>query len=322
MPACSRGVTGVYPGGLPYRHPAAREGGPRNGVLTAIEDVVHGRDELRLAVVPAFYGLGVVWDTRLPWSSALADLLAIRWQPPARRLEANRVLHVAGHQYQAAMVNRFASASHDRRRCSTSSSSRRRSPLASGCPSYARAARRPTEGTRSEAFSATRFRRRTNEFSERGDGPAQSVLAQLRARHPRFHEALAADARVTALHRGERHEFRSRLDLAVQVLRLALVSDAFLAQIAYRAKARMQALGIPLLPRLAHRLAMALAQVSIGDPVVVQPGVYVVHGQVVADGLVEIHSGVTIAPFVTIGLRAGDVEAQRSSARSGSDGDR
>jgi serine O-acetyltransferase len=61
------------------------------------------------------------------------------------------------------------------------------------------------------------------------------------------------------------------------------------------------------LPRIAHRLAMATAQVSIGDPVVVHPGVYIVHGQVVADGLVEIHAGATIFPWVTIGLRAGDV---------------
>jgi serine O-acetyltransferase len=60
------------------------------------------------------------------------------------------------------------------------------------------------------------------------------------------------------------------------------------------------------LPRLAHRLAMALAQISIGDPVVVHPGVYVIHGQIVVDGFVEIHSGTTIAPFVTIGLRAAD----------------
>ena len=52
---------------------------------------------------------------------------------------------------------------------------------------------------------------------------------------------------------------------------------------------------------------MAVAQVSIGDPVVVRPGVYVVHGQIVIDGLVEIGEGVAIAPFVTIGLRAGDV---------------
>jgi serine O-acetyltransferase len=61
------------------------------------------------------------------------------------------------------------------------------------------------------------------------------------------------------------------------------------------------------LPRLLHRLAMASAQVSIGDPVVVAPGVYIVHGQVVADGLVQIETGVVISPFVTIGLRAGDV---------------
>jgi serine O-acetyltransferase len=107
--------------------------------------------------------------------------------------------------------------------------------------------------------------------------------------------------------RGERQEFRSRLDAAAQIARLAWVSDAFLAQALYRAKARLQALGVPILPRLAHRLAMALAQVSIGDPVVVGPGLYLVHGQVVIDGLVEIGDGAVIAPFVTIGLRAGDV---------------
>jgi serine O-acetyltransferase len=134
------------------------------------------------------------------------------------------------------------------------------------------------------------------------------LMREIRARHPRLREALAADARITALHRGERHEFRSKLDVARQILRLAWVSDAFLAQVLYRVKARMQAIGVPLLPRLAHHLAMAIAQVSIGDPVVVHPGVYLLHGQVVADGLVEIHSGAVIGPFVTIGLRAGDVK--------------
>jgi serine O-acetyltransferase len=130
----------------------------------------------------------------------------------------------------------------------------------------------------------------------------------LRSRHPGFREALVADARVTALHRGERYEFRTDLDAAIQIARLAWVSDAFLALALYRAKARMQALGVPILPRLAHRLAMALAQVSIGDPVVIQPGLYVIHGQFVADGLVEIESGAVIGPFVTVGLRAGDVQ--------------
>jgi serine O-acetyltransferase len=128
----------------------------------------------------------------------------------------------------------------------------------------------------------------------------------LRSRHPGLREALVADARLTAGYRGERHDFHSRLDVAVQLLRLAWVSDAFAAQALYRVKAALQARRVPLLPRLAHRLAMMLAQVSIGDPVVVQPGIYIVHGQVVIDGQVEIQSGVTIAPWVTIGLRAGD----------------
>ncbi|HEY1591053.1 MAG TPA: hypothetical protein VGF81_04620 [Solirubrobacteraceae bacterium] len=130
---------------------------------------------------------------------------------------------------------------------------------------------------------------------------------ELRAQHPRFWAAVTEDARMTALHRGERHEFSSDIDAAVQAIRLAWVSDAFLAQALYRAKARLQALGVPLVPRLLHKLAMASAQVSIGDPVVVAPGVYIVHGQVVLDGLVRVETGVVISPFVTIGLRAGDV---------------
>jgi serine O-acetyltransferase len=132
-------------------------------------------------------------------------------------------------------------------------------------------------------------------------------LRAIRARFPAFAEAVVADARVTAEYRGDRAEFRGRLDALAQVIRLCVVSDAFLAQVLYRAKASLQARGVPLLPRLAHRLAMVSAQVSIGDPVIVQPGVYILHGQVVLDGLVEIGSGVTIAPWVTIGLRAGDV---------------
>jgi serine O-acetyltransferase len=108
-------------------------------------------------------------------------------------------------------------------------------------------------------------------------------------------------------YRGERYEFRGTLDTAMQIVRLAVVSDAYLGQALYRCKAALQARRVPLLPRVAHRLAMIVAQISIGDPVIVAPGVYFIHGQVVADGLVEIGPDTTIAPFVTIGLRAGDV---------------
>lgn len=141
-----------------------------------------------------------------------------------------------------------------------------------------------------------------------------AFVSQLRARHPRLRVALPADARCTARNRGERHEFRSTLDTAAQIIRLAWVSDAFLAQAVYRAKARLQALGIPVLPRLAHRLAMILGAVSIGDPVVIEPGLYLVHGQVVIDGIVEIEPDAVIAPFVTIGLRAGDLRGPRIGA--------
>jgi serine O-acetyltransferase len=144
---------------------------------------------------------------------------------------------------------------------------------------------------------------------ERGDDPQTRALRrEIRAQHPPFLDAVLEDAKVTASYRAERHEFRSRVDAIGQALRLAWVSDAFLAQVCYRAKARLQALGVPVLPRLAHRLAMMLAQVCIGDPVVVQPGIYVAHGQIVIDGITTIDRGVVIFPWVTIGLRAGDFQ--------------
>jgi serine O-acetyltransferase len=141
-----------------------------------------------------------------------------------------------------------------------------------------------------------------------GDDPKRAFMRALAERHPGFREAVLADARMTALHRGERNEFRSRIDALAQILRLCWASDAFAAQVLYRLKASLQKRGVPVLPRIAHRLAMMLAQVSIGDPVVVQPGVYVIHGQIVMDGLVEVGPGAVIAPWVTIGLRAGNVQ--------------
>lgn len=133
----------------------------------------------------------------------------------------------------------------------------------------------------------------------------------LRERHPGLWQALVADAQVTARYRGERHDFHSTLDAGAQMLRLAWTSDAFLAQALYRVKARLQALRVPVLPRLAHRLAIGLAQVAIGDPVVIAPGLYIVHGQIVVDGIVEIDSGAVLFPFVTIGLRAGELRGAR-----------
>ena len=95
------GEPGIRAGGLPYRWAAAREGGPRNGVLTAVEDFVAGREGLRLAVVPAFFGLGVVWSQSATWADAVAEILE-PWDgnPLLARLEQNRALHLASSHFQ------------------------------------------------------------------------------------------------------------------------------------------------------------------------------------------------------------------------------
>lgn len=71
-------------------------GGPRNGVMTAVDDflaeaLTDGR-EFGFAEIPAVFGLGVIFDLHVPWSTPLADLLL-----PYHRnkllgaLEANRL---------------------------------------------------------------------------------------------------------------------------------------------------------------------------------------------------------------------------------------
>ena len=97
------GEPGVVTGGVPYPKSAAQEGGPRNGVLTAVEDFVADREGLRLAVVPAFFGFGVVWHEGASYASGLAEILD-GWDrnPVVERLEGNRVYHIAqAHQRQS-----------------------------------------------------------------------------------------------------------------------------------------------------------------------------------------------------------------------------
>lgn len=131
---------------------------------------------------------------------------------------------------------------------------------------------------------------------------------ELARRHPPFRVAVRSDTVVTAAFRGEPLTRTSRAAVLIEAIRLCVVSDAFFALVCYRAKAALQAAGVPVLPALAHRLAMMTGQICIGDPVVVQPGVYVPHGQIVVDGLTEVRSGCSLAPFVTVGLLADQFE--------------
>lgn len=135
--------------------------------------------------------------------------------------------------------------------------------------------------------------------------PRQFIRARARA-NPRFIPAIVADARAVAatLHGAE----ASKSNAFLLVFRMIWEADAYLALLLIRAAARMRAHGIPILPLVCRRLAIVTAQVHIGAPVILEPGIILPHGQVVIDGLTEVGSGAIIRPFVTIGLRDGDYQ--------------
>lgn len=76
--------------------PALHEGGPRNGVLTAIEDFIAAAegmgDAFCYAQVPAVFGLGVLFDAGAPWAEAVAgQLMPYHQNPLLATLERNRL---------------------------------------------------------------------------------------------------------------------------------------------------------------------------------------------------------------------------------------
>lgn len=143
----------------------------------------------------------------------------------------------------------------------------------------------------------------------------RALWASVRAAHPRLVEALREDARVFARFHGGSWAVDSPLGLARAVLALSWGTDAFLALALYRVRARLLARRVPVLPTLLHRIAMLLCQLDVGEPVVIGPGVYLPHGQVVVDGFVEIGRGVVLTPWITIGLREGDIRGPRIGDR-------
>jgi hypothetical protein len=72
---------------------ALQEGGPRNGVLTAVEDFAarHGEDFF-WARIPGVFGLGVLFDRSHPAAEAIVTLLApLHDHPLLARLESSRL---------------------------------------------------------------------------------------------------------------------------------------------------------------------------------------------------------------------------------------
>ncbi len=104
------GNPGTAERGLPFEWGALEEGGPRNGVMTAIEDFLAERDGLRLAVIPIFFGCGLMWPEGAPWSDAVAEIVE-PWDrnPILERVEKARVTQlVQRHSREQEIDERFA----------------------------------------------------------------------------------------------------------------------------------------------------------------------------------------------------------------------
>jgi serine O-acetyltransferase len=141
----------------------------------------------------------------------------------------------------------------------------------------------------------------------------KELLKELYDRQPSFREAVRTDTHAVSFHRGEYFESADASDwyVAWRALRLMWVSDAFFAQVAYRARMRMGARGVPLLPRILQKLGLITAQLSIDEMTLIEPGANIAHGQAVIGGLTEIGRNCTVSPWVSIGLVAGDVQGPK-----------
>lgn len=140
-------------------------------------------------------------------------------------------------------------------------------------------------------------------------GERRRLVRERIRRQPPFREALRKDIHNVSFHRGEFFDTAeaSAFYIALRALRLMWVSDAFFAQFAYRLRMALKVRGVPVLPRLLHKLSMITAQLSIDEMVLIKPGVNIAHGQAVIGGLTEIGENCTISPWVSIGLQSGNV---------------
>jgi hypothetical protein len=71
---------------------ARHEGGPANGVMTAVEDLLETRPDLDLRVVPCVFGLGVVFPREAPYAARVREILdPFHHNELLARLEENRL---------------------------------------------------------------------------------------------------------------------------------------------------------------------------------------------------------------------------------------
>jgi Methyltransferase domain len=91
VPDSSEAVPGGFRGDGSFAV-ALHEGGPRNGVLTAVEDFLAEHEGLAFAHVPAVFGFGVIFDRSARYAEQLEELLApYADNPLLAKLERNRL---------------------------------------------------------------------------------------------------------------------------------------------------------------------------------------------------------------------------------------
>lgn len=137
----------------------------------------------------------------------------------------------------------------------------------------------------------------------------RAIFDERLAKMPGFRKAVLGDLRIMAKERdvpvnSERFTWHTIWKLVV----LCWETHAFFALVLYRLRTSLRKKRVPFLPRVMEKLSMILAQVCIGDPVIIRPGLRLPHGQVVIDGATLIESNVRIRPFVTIGLMEGNYQ--------------
>jgi serine O-acetyltransferase len=136
---------------------------------------------------------------------------------------------------------------------------------------------------------------------------SRALADDILAEEPTLREAVPLDVATYECLMMESPVVKSGLPLALQIVKVAWESDAFLCLLMYRVRVRLLVHKVPLLPTVLHRLCMMIAQIDIGERAILRPGVYIPHGQVVIDGDVEVGTGTSIAPWVTLGLNGNDL---------------
>ena len=133
-------------------------------------------------------------------------------------------------------------------------------------------------------------------------GGRSYLKRNLAEQRPPFFRAIMRDVYVYAGHRGERTKLQTRFGRWLYALRLPFVASEYLGLVLYRLRMSLLAKHVPLIPSILGWICAVCWGIRIGDPVVIDEGVYIAHGQMVIDGLTYVGKGTYLSPFVTIGL--------------------